>query len=108
MREGLAASKNEHERTSVYGKVVSIGRGILVLDVTNIEGKGEYTFVYDDNTKFVYVNNDSASTELPLSTDTIEVGTGLNICYGAIASLDSYYCFCGRGHRHGLFAIAQS
>ena len=79
VREGINMVKGEKERTSAYGKVVSISGGTLVIEVANSQGPKQYTFKYDDNTKFVSLANDAASTEIPLSTDTIEVGTELNV-----------------------------
>lgn len=79
VREGINNAKGERERTSVYGQVVSIGGDVLVIEAATSGGAKRYTFKYDNNTTFVSLANDSASTEIPLSTDTIEVGTGLNV-----------------------------
>jgi hypothetical protein len=92
VREGMAKATQEKTRTAVYGRVVSIGGGTLVLEVSNIEGTKEYTFTYDDNTEFVYLANDAASTELPLSADTIEAGAGLSVFTNeAIGSVANQY-----------------
>lgn len=92
VREGINTVKGEKERTSAYGKVVSIQNGTLIIQVANSQGPTQYTFRYDDNTKFVSLANDSASTEIPLSTDTIEVGTGLNVYTNeAMGSVSNQY-----------------
>jgi hypothetical protein len=81
VREGIAKVNAEKAATSVYGHVVSIDvrKGIMVLEVAQIEGKKQYTFEYDSNTQFVYLANDAASTETPFSPETIPVGDGLNV-----------------------------
>ena len=78
-RESIVNLNEEKNTLSVYGQVVSIGGGTLVLLVSQTEGKKQFTFTYDDSTVFVYVADDSASTQLPLSSDTITPGTGLNV-----------------------------
>lgn len=78
-REGIANANAEKQAVSVYGHVVSIGAGTLVLEVSQIEGKKQLAFRYDNGTKFVSLANDAASTELPLSADTIVAGDGLNV-----------------------------
>ncbi len=79
VRAGIAQANAEKAATSVYGHVVSIGNGTLVLEVAQSTGKKQFTFVYDDNTKFVYLANDAASTQMPLSTGEITIGTALTI-----------------------------
>jgi hypothetical protein len=63
----------------VYGHVVSIGQGALVLEVAQADGKKQFAFRYDDHTKFVYLANDAASTETPLSADSIGVNDDLTV-----------------------------
>lgn len=79
VRAGIVNVKQEQESTAVYGKVVSIGGGTVVLEVSRLDGPKEFTFVYDDNTSIVYLANDAASTQVPLSSDEITAGDGLNI-----------------------------
>ena len=92
VREGINNVKGEKERTSAYGQLVSISGGVLVIEVANSAGPTQYTFRYDDNTTFVSLANDSASTEIPLSTDAIEVGTELNVYTNeAMGSVQNQY-----------------
>lgn len=81
VRDGISRVNAEKKATSVYGHVVSIDvkNGILVLEVAQTEGMKQYTFEYDNNTQFVYLANDAASTETPFSPETIPVGDGLNV-----------------------------
>lgn len=81
VREGISKVNAEKAATSVYGHVVSIDiqKGVMVLEVAQVEGKKQYTFEYDNNTQFVYLANDAASTETPFSPETIVVGDGLNV-----------------------------
>lgn len=79
VRQGMTLAARERESTVVYGHVVSIGGGKLVLEVARTSGKKQYTFMYDDSTKIVFIANDAASSEVPLSSDEIEVGVGLNV-----------------------------
>jgi hypothetical protein len=92
VREGIATVNQEKTQTSVYGRLFSIGGGTLVLEVSRRDGDKRYTFIYDDATTFVYIGNDLASSELPLSSDSIEVGTGLNIFTNEpIGSVENQY-----------------
>ncbi|MES2006699.1 MAG: hypothetical protein V4436_01165 [Patescibacteria group bacterium] len=79
VREGIAIVNAENKATSAFGHVVSISGGVLVLNVTNSQGSKEHTFTYDDNTKFITFANDAASTEIPFSADTIQIGDGLTV-----------------------------
>ena len=80
IRAGMAKADEQKNQTSVYGHVVSIGGGSLVIDVTEDDGtKQQFSFVYDSSTKFVSIANDAASTEVPLSSDSIVAGDGLNV-----------------------------
>lgn len=80
VRNGIETSKAEQDSTNVYGKVLSIGGGALVIEATRTAGNKEsFTFVYDDSTRFVQLKHDAASTELPLSSDTITSGTYLYV-----------------------------
>src|SRR3569832_1555676 len=65
VREGLAKANEEKKVTSVYGKVLSIGGGTLVLEVAQIEGPKQFTFIYGDDTKIFSLANDAASSEVP-------------------------------------------
>lgn len=71
VRAGIEYDQHVQEATSIYGSVVSIGSGTLVLKVYRVEGYKNMTFMYDDSTKFSYYANDNNSTEMPLSSDTI-------------------------------------
>jgi hypothetical protein len=79
VREGIAKVDEEKKVTSVYGKVVSIGSGTLVLEVQQIEGPKQFTFIYGDDTKIFTLANDAASSEIPLSSDEIQVGDHLTV-----------------------------
>jgi hypothetical protein len=93
IREGMARADEIKNETSVYGQVVSIGQGSLVLSVTQDGGtKQQFTFRYDNNTKFVSIANDAASSEVPLSSDSITPGEGLNVYTNeAIGSVANQY-----------------
>lgn len=79
VREGISRVNEEKAATSIYGRVVSISEGVLVLEAAQSTGKKQFTFVYDNNTAFVYLANDASSTQLPLPTDEITAGTGLTV-----------------------------
>lgn len=79
VREGFAIVGAEKQATKVYGNVVSIGNGILVLRVQRNQGQVDYTFTFTDQTKIVSLAQDAVSTEIPLSSDAIEIGAGLNV-----------------------------
>lgn len=92
VRQGIANTNAEQQTKSVYGHVVSIGGGTLVLTVAENEGPKQFTFRYDNATKFVYLANDAASSEVPLSADTITTGTGLNVFTNeAVGSVPNQY-----------------
>lgn len=94
VRAGIVQVNAEQEATSVYGKVVSIDHasGTFVLEVMQSTGKKEFTFTYDNSTKIVYLANDAASTEIPLSSDEITVGTGLTVeTSEAVGSVDNQH-----------------
>jgi hypothetical protein len=80
VRQGILIEQQQKTATSVYGRVVSIGGGTLVLEVRrSASAPQNLTFVYDDSTTIVKLANDAASTEVPLSSDEIAVGVGLNV-----------------------------
>lgn len=93
VREGIAKVNDQKKALAVYGHVVSIGSGTLVLSVFQLDGsKKDMTFTYDDHTTFVYLANDDASTPTPLSSDAIQAGDGLNISTNeAIGSVANQY-----------------
>lgn len=79
VRSGIAHVNAEQESHTIYGKLVSIGDGTLVLEAVRSDGEKQFTFTYDNSTTFVYLANDAASSEVPLSADAIDQGTGLTI-----------------------------
>jgi len=92
VRAGFAQVNAEKAETSVYGHVVSIHNGTLVLEVVQSTGKKQFTFTYDNNTKIVYLANDAASTQVPLSSEEITIGTGLTIeTNEAVGSVPNQY-----------------
>lgn len=69
----------QYESTSVYGQVVSIENGVLVLDTNGAMGPRTYTFKYDDGTTMVRLNNDDESTEIPITIADLPSGTGITV-----------------------------
>jgi hypothetical protein len=79
VRAGIAHDIQEQQATSVFGKVVSNESGQITLSVYRQNVEQTLTFTYDDTTTFTRLANDDASSELPLSSDTIEAGDRLTI-----------------------------
>ncbi len=79
VHDGLMKVSEEKKATSVYGKVISVGGGTIVIEVSQVEGPKQYTFIYDDSTRIVSLAHDAASTEVPYSSDEIQAGDRLTV-----------------------------
>lgn len=80
VRKGMQYESHLKAATSVYGRVVSIQGGTLVLSVTHTtDDVRELTFVYNDATKFISFLNDANSTEVQISSDTITPGDNITV-----------------------------
>jgi hypothetical protein len=80
VRQGVAREEARKEQKSVYGQMVSIGGGTLVVSAGQLDGtKKELSFKYDDNTAFLYLANDDNSTPTPLSSDALTEGDSITI-----------------------------
>ena len=93
VRAGMAQAAGRKNSRSVYGQVLSIGGGTLVISASQLDGSRQnMSFVYDNSTKFVYLANNAASTPTPLSTDAIAQGDGLTITTAEpIGSVENQY-----------------
>ncbi len=94
VREGISKADQEQKATSVFGKIVSIdsAHGKLVLEVSQIEGKKQFVFSYDNTTVIAYLANDASSTQTPLSSDELKVGDGLTVTTNeAIGSVENQH-----------------
>lgn len=79
VRQGITVTNVQKAATSVYGKVTAIGAGTLTLEVYRPDGTQSFTFVFDDKTTIVKLAADAESTQIPLSSDDIEIGAGLTV-----------------------------
>ncbi len=80
VRKGMQYEEHLKAATSVYGRVVSMQGGTLVLSVMHTtDDVRQLTFMYDNATKFVSFANDANSTEVPLSSDTIVPGDNITV-----------------------------
>jgi hypothetical protein len=69
----------QQQATWVHGKITKIENGTLELATNGAVGPKNYIFTYDNDTLFVRLNNDEASTEIQISIEEFVVGGGVTV-----------------------------